>query len=259
MHMTSGSNQSSPDRVGASSSDRRGTAAALGTSTATAAHKRKPSDGATPRFVATRPSSGPTEISADIIALPRSESCRATGADRLEGVGTMDLSSPRDCLHLASPVLDLGERTSTRCRRRPHRLRGGTWTLRTPTWRRWLFSFLRRREDAAPAAVPLRAGQPLPCSFPIPVPAGVAFTVLCCRHLLAPPRVLPQPDRFWVRCPVQVPNLCQLASQIQLITQQQCLQQPKGEPERYQYRPRRSCHSSQPRLQVWCRCLIAPC
>ena len=45
MHMTSGSNQSSPDRVGASSSDRRGTAAALGTSTATAAHKRKPSDG----------------------------------------------------------------------------------------------------------------------------------------------------------------------------------------------------------------------
>ena len=120
----------------------------------------------------------------------------------------MDPSSPRECLPLASPVLDLGERMSTRCRRRPHRLRGGTWTSRTPTWRRWLFSFLRRREDAAPAAVPLRAGQPLPRSFPIPVPAGVAFTVLCCRHLLAPPRVLPQPGRFWVRCPVQVPNLC---------------------------------------------------
>lgn len=42
MHVTSGSNQSTPDRVGASG--RRG-AAASGTSTSTAAHKRKPSDG----------------------------------------------------------------------------------------------------------------------------------------------------------------------------------------------------------------------
>lgn len=46
MHMTSGSNQSTPDRVGASSSGRLGAAAvAVGTSTATTAHKRKPSDG----------------------------------------------------------------------------------------------------------------------------------------------------------------------------------------------------------------------